>query len=465
VGRERFDVVIVGAGSAGLGALREVRRSTDNFVLINDGPWGTMCARVGCMPSKALIEAANAFHRRHDLAAFGVRGGNQLTVDRAAVLARVREVRDGFVAEARALTQDLGERAISGRATLLDGHRVRVNGEDLTADRIILAPGSRPSVPGRWTQFADRLLTTDSLFEQETLPDRIAVLGLGGVGAEVAQALARLGCTVAAFDAKTTIAGLSDEPVNATLVELLRREFALHLGQEVALAGEGPDMRVTAGEHSVAVERVVVALGRTPNLEGLGLEGLGVHLDKAGRPEVDPTTMEIGRTGVFLVGDAAGDRPIQHEASDEGRIAGRNARAESRHHYRRRVPLRIVFTDPEVAIVGARHASLDGDNVAIGETSFADQSRARLGLRSDGRLRVYAEKRGGLLLGAELCAPDGEHLAHLLALAIERGSTVADLLRAPFYHPTIEEGLRSALRDVAKALPGGESYELPSDSG
>ena len=185
--RKHFDVIIVGAGSAGLGALREVRKTTQSFAIINDGPWGTMCARVGCIPSKALIEAANAYQRRHAFAAFGVRGGDQLTVDRAAVLAHVRELRDGFLTETRALTDDLGERAISGRATLLDATSVRVNGNDLTADRIILATGSRPNVPNNWKPFADRILTTNSLFEQETLPDRIAVLGLGGVGAEIAQ--------------------------------------------------------------------------------------------------------------------------------------------------------------------------------------------------------------------------------------------------------------------------------------
>ncbi len=463
-------MVIIGAGTAGLGALREVKQSTQTFAVINDGPWGTMCARVGCMPSKALIEAANAYQRRHVLAAFGVRGSAQLTIDRAAVLARVRALRDDFVAEARALTDDLGERAISGRATLLDDHRIRVNGRALNADRIILATGSRPSVPERWSAFADRLLTTDSLFEQETLPDRIAVLGLGGVGAEVAQALARLGCTVTAFDAKQTIAGLSDAVVSGALIESMRKEFAIHLGHDVELAREGEGLRVTGGEHSVVVDRVVVALGRKPNLEGLGLETLGVPLDKAGRPEVDPTTMQIGGLGVFLVGDAIGDRPIQHEAADEGHIAGRNARSASMQHYRRRVPLSIVFTDPTVAIVGARqdaiHVGNVGNvgNVAVGEASFADQGRARLGQRADGRLRIYADKGSGTLLGAELCAPDGEHLAHLLALAIERTSTVADLLRAPFYHPTIEEGLRSALRDVAKQLPNGETYELALDS-
>jgi dihydrolipoamide dehydrogenase len=124
------------------------------------------------------------------------------------------------------------------------------------------------------------------------------------------------------------------------------------------------------------------------------------------------------------------------------------------------VPLRIVFTHPNVALVGKHHSQLDLDKVVIGEASFADQGRARLALRAAGVLRVYAEKGSGTLLGAELCAPDGEHLAHLLALAIERRCTVKELLRMPFYHPSFEEGLRGALREIAKGLPGSGDFEL-----
>jgi dihydrolipoamide dehydrogenase len=457
---KKVDVAIIGAGTAGLGAFREVKKYTQSFALINDGPWGTMCARVGCMPSKALIEAASAFHRRRDFAEFGMSGGEGLTVDVPRVLARVRRIRDAQLKEARHLTDDLGDRAISGRASLVGPNRVVVNGQELIADRVILATGSRPIVPEAWRPFADRLLTTDTLFEQKGLPKRMAVLGLGGVGAELAQALARLGCAVTAFEGKTTMAGLSDETIQACLLEVLRAELTVHLGHEAELSAEDGGFRVKAGDASVLVDSVLVALGRRPNLDGLGLETLGVALDEHGKPEVDPTTLQIGRLPVFLVGDAGGDRPIQHEAADEGHIAGLNAHTGAVRSYQRRVPLSIVFTQPNVALVGKHYSQLDLEKVAIGEVSFVDQGRARLALRRAGQLRVYAEKASGALLGAELCVPDGEHLAHLLALAIERKCTVKELLRAPFYHPSFEEGVRTALREVAKDLPGGDDFEL-----
>ena len=459
------DVIIVGAGTAGLGALREVRKRTESFIIINDGPWGTMCARVGCMPSKMLIEAAGEFHRRLIFSELGLSGGDGLRVDAGAVLARVRKVRDGFVRETRELTADLGERAISGRARLRGPHQVEVGGRVLDARSIVLATGSRPTVPGAWKAFADRLLTTDSLFEERALPSRLAVVGLGPIGLEMAQALARLGVQVTAFHAERTIGGLSAGPVNETALEMLRGELEVHLGHEARLTAEGAEgegMRVSAGPASVVVDRVLVAMGRTPNVQGLGLETLGVPLDEKGLPEVDRATLQVAGLPVFLAGDANAELPLQHEAADDGHIAGLNAVAPSVRRFVRRTPLSIVFSDPTLALVGQRLEARDPVGIVVGEARFDDQGRARMMLRNAGLLRLGANREDGALVGAELFAPAGEHLAHWLALAIHRRSTVFDLLRAPFYHPTVEEGLRTALVEIAKQLPSDGAFPLIS---
>jgi dihydrolipoamide dehydrogenase len=317
-----YDVAIIGAGSAGLTALREVRKQTDNFVMINDGFYGTTCARVGCMPSKALIAAANAFHRRKVLAAVGVSGAEGLTVDIPAVLKRVRSLRDGFVAGMLKSTDELKEHSITGRARFLDAQVLAVGEQRVHAKKVIIATGSRPVVPKEWAAFGTRLLTSDDLFEQETLPSHIAVIGMGGLGSEIALALARLGIKITGFDAAEHIAGLSDPLVNNQTVTLMREELALHLGQAAAPVIEGERIRVRAGNESVVVDKILVALGRRPNIDLMGLENLGVALDEQGVPPFNPHTMQIAELPVYIAGDANRHLPLLHEALDEGYIAG-----------------------------------------------------------------------------------------------------------------------------------------------
>lgn len=457
---ETFDVIIIGAGTAGLAALREVKKRTRNFAIINDGPWGTVCARVGCMPSKALIEAANAFHRRETFEEFGIRGADSLTLDIASALRRVRRLRDDFVASTVKVTEALGERAISGRARLLGIGRLEVNGQELRTRNIIIATGSRPAVPDSWRAAGQRILTTDTLFEQETLPSRMAVIGLGSIGVEMSQALSRLGVNVTAFNESNAIAGLSDPKTNTVAVDLLKQDFPLELGEKADLDTVGDGVRIRTKTRETIVDSVLASLGRRPNIEGLGLETLGVTLDAQGRLPVDPHTTQIANLPVFMAGDANERKPLLHEAADDGHIAGINATRPAGVCFTRRTPLAIVFADPGIAAVGRRYESLDSNNILEGEARFERQGRARAAQRNKGIIRLYAEPVSGRLLGAEMCAPAAEHMAHLIALAIGRSLTVRDMLRLPFYHPVLEEGLRSALRDLAAKLPDCNESDL-----
>ena len=457
---DSYDVAIVGAGTGGLAALNEVKKQTPNFIVINDGPWGTVCARVGCMPSKALIEAANTFHFRNTFEEFGIRGAGSLTLDIPAALRYVRRLRDDFVAGTLKITEALGERAISGRARLLGAGRLEVNGRELRARSIIIATGSSPVVPEPWRAFGRQLLTTDTLFEQQTLPSRMAVIGLGPVGTEMAQALSRLGVDVVAFGEHTAIAGLKDPSVNAAAIEFLKQEFPIHLGQRAELHASNGGIQVRAGSKEAMVDSVLVSLGRRPNIDSLGLETLGVQLNEQGLPSVDPHTMQIADLPVFMAGDINDHTLLLHEAADEGYIAGVNATRSDPLCFKRRVPLAIVFTDPGIAMTGRRFNSLDGDKILTGEARFEHQGRARVGQRNKGILRLYAEPESGRLLGTEMCVPAGEHMAHLMALAIERSLTVHDMLRLPFYHPTLEEGLRRALRQLSAQIPSCGKSDL-----
>jgi dihydrolipoamide dehydrogenase len=316
-------------------------------------------------------------------------------------------------------------------------------------------------VPAPWRAFGDRILTTDNLFEQTDLPRRIAVIGMGAIGVEIAQALARLGLDVAGFDAVEGLAGIDDSAVLAAFRPLIEAAMALHLGAAAKLEDAGGAIRVTGAGGSFNADAVLAAVGRRPNIDGLGLDTLGVPLDDKGMPKIDPGTLRIGNLGVFLIGDANDYRPLLHEAADEGHIAGRMAAPDATGTgLCRRTPLSIVFSSPQVARVGPPLSELGGTAIASGSADFSQQARARMAQTAAGVLHIHVERETGRLLAAEMCVPAAEHLAHLLALAIEARMTVAGMLAMPFYHPVLEEGLRTALRDVAKGVENAGGSDL-----
>lgn len=442
------DVAIIGAGTAGLSAYSEVRKVTERVVLINGGPAGTMCARVGCMPSKVLIQVANDFHRRYRFREEGILGDEYLCVDRSRVLAHVRSLRDHFVDSVLQSTKKLGDHYREGYARFLSPTILDVDGQRINAKRTIIATGSRPIVPPEWRVPVDRLLTTDSLFEQPQLPSSLGVIGLGAIGVEIGQALARLGVQVIGCSDSQRVAGLTDPEVNACMRNILQEEFPLHTGMPVTVQSEGGSLAIK-GEATVYVDQILASLGRRPAVTDLGLENLGVPLNTQGLPPYDPTTLQVSNLPIFIAGDVDGDRPLLHEAADDGRIAGFNSVQDTSHCFQRRTRLSIVFSEPNVALVGQHFAALQQQEIAIGTVNFAQQGRATILGENKGMLKVYGDPHTGCLLGAELAAPRGEHLAHLLAWAVQKKMTVFDLLQLPFYHPVVEEGLRTALRDLS----------------
>jgi dihydrolipoamide dehydrogenase len=328
-----------------------------------------------------------------------------------------------------------------------------VNESVIETGRIIIATGARPLVPKKWEAFSDRILTSENIFEQESIPERLAVIGLGPVGLELGQALSRIGAAVTGFDMVDQIGGLTDPEVNASAVKAFSDEFPLFLGETAEIEQAGEELVVRAGDDEVRVDKLLLAMGVRPNIDGLGLDALGLVSPDGGVKGFDPTTGQLCDSPVFMAGDVDGDRAILHEALDDGFIAGNNAVSDEVACYQRRPILRMVFSDPELFVVGSSFDELEEEETVVGKVSFQDQSRAVMQGSNKGLLRLYADKTTARILGAEGAGPDAEHLGHLLALAIHRESTVFDMLQMPFYHPTIEEGLQTALEDAADRLP------------
>jgi len=457
----QIDVAIIGAGSAGLPAYRAAKAAGASVILIEGGPHGTTCARVGCMPSKLLIAAAEAAHAASRTAPFGVHIDGVIRIDGREVMQRVKSERDrlvGFVLDS--VEAIPAHEKLTGYAHFIDDGLLQVGDHTrVRARSIVIATGSSPVIPSIYQALGDRAIINDDVFEWADLPRKIAVVGAGVIGLELGQALSRLGVDVTVIGARGRVGPLTDPDIKAYAQKTFSNSFRFVARAEVeavARQGDGVQIRFRTGTGELVdddYDYVLVTAGRKPNFDRLALENTSIALDALGNPIYDPLTLQAGTHPVFIAGDANGVLPVQHEASDEGRAAGTNAaRFPDVVPLIRRAPIAILFSEPGIALVGARHADLQPDTFVIGEASFEDQGRSRVMLRNLGLLHVYVDKANRTFLGAEWIGPDAEHIAHLLAWALQMKLSVDEMLGMPFYHPVVEEGLRTALRDAVAAL-------------
>lgn len=455
------DVAIIGTGTAGMNAYRAARAAGKRAIVIESGVYGTTCARVGCMPSKLLIAAAEAAHAIHEAPGFGVHVDGPVRVHGREVMQRVRSERDrfvGFILDAVASYPEddkvLGFARFESDTVLVVDDHTRIE-----AQAVVIATGSTPVVFDQFKPLGDRLIVNDDVFDWHDLPRRVAVFGPGVIGLELGQALARLGVHVRMFGVQGLLGGIADPDVRADALAAFQAEFYLDTDAQVhSLERVGDEVEITYVnlDGKTVVERfdyVLAATGRRPNVSGLGLENTRATLDARGMPSFDPHTMQIEDLPIFIAGDANNVVPLLHEASDEGRIAGDNAaRYPQVVPGHRRAPIAVVFSDPQIAVVGGGMGKLVPGSFVTGAVSFDDQGRSRVMRKNRGRLHVYADRQTGQFLGAEMVGPAAEHIAHLLAWSVQQKLTVKAMLDMPFYHPVIEEGLRTALRDAQAKL-------------
>lgn len=459
------DIVVIGGGTAGMGAFRNARLHSDNVYLIENNVFGTTCARVGCMPSKLLIAAAEARHHALHTDPFGVHlDKDSIVVNGEEVMRRVKSERDRFVGFVVTDVEEWpADKRIMGSAKFIDEHTVQIDDHiQIAAKSFVIATGSRPVILPQWQSLGDRLIINDDVFSWDTLPKRVAVFGPGVIGLELGQALHRLGVKVEIFGLGGIIGGISDPVVSDEAKAVFGEELKLHLDAktEVKLDADG-NVEVhweQDGEKGVFVaEYMLAAVGRRPNVDNIGLENINIDKDARGVPVADPLTMQTSIPHIFIAGDASNQLPLLHEAADQGKIAGDNAgRYPNIGSGLRRSTIGVVFTSPQIGFVGLKYAQVaaqyQADEFVIGEVSFKNQGRSRVMLVNKGHMRLYAEKATGRFIGAEIVGSAAEHLAHLLAWAHQMKMTVPQMLDMPFYHPVIEEGLRTALRDADAKL-------------
>lgn len=451
---KKVKVAVIGAGTAGLSAFKEAYKVTQDCALIDGGPYGTTCARVGCMPSKAFIQIANDYYQRLFFEQEGIKNSERLALDKRKIMKYVRSLRDYFTSSVIESVEKLGGEKVKGYARFIEPNVLDVEGTKVVADAIVIANGSSPIVPDLWLDYGDKIMTTDDIFERETLSHDMAVIGAGVIGLELGLALSRLDIKVTMAEETEFVGGLSDPVVNTYAINTLNKELNLYLGHMANISHHKDQLEVSCGKHQCSVDEVLVAIGRKPNIEGLGLDKIGLKLNEQGMPEVDYNTLKIKDAPVFMAGDVNAHKPVLHEAADEGRIAGYNAARANPHCFKRRTSLSIAFTQPQIVFAGQRYIDVIKEPHIIGEARFDNQGRSLIMHKNKGIIRIYAEPEHGKLLGTEMMAPEGEYIGHLLAWAIQKELTVFEVLNMPFYHPTVLEGLRTAIKDLASKVKG-----------
>lgn len=462
----KVSVAIIGAGTAGQNAFRQASNIHEDTIIINEGFWTTTCVTVGCMPSKLLIAAAERAHDANHSTEFGIHTTTQ--IDGKQVMNRVRDERSHFESYIKKQVDSWpDDKKISGHAHINKQGLIEVNDELIEASQIIVATGSSPSIPDGWAdKLGDTMLTSNTIFELTDLPKSLAVVGAGSIGLELAQAFMRLGVVVTLFNRDKRVGGLQDDDVNNKAIDCLSHELTMHLGSEIKDVGTQAaedntdsvafiDYKNSAGKSQQwQGEYVLVATGRRNNIKQLGIENLGVELDDKNRPKnLSKKTGQIGDLNVYIIGDANAHIPLLHVASDEGYSAGSMVCKNNEDAYIRppAIPFSIVFCSPQIVNVGKSLPEIQQDpdlEYVIGKVSFDNQGRSRIMGVNCGLLHIYGCKQTDRVLGASMVGPDAEYIGHILATAITNDLSVKHLLDTPFYHPTILEGLRTALRDV-----------------
>ncbi len=435
-----IDLLVIGGGAAGLTAAREGARRGAHTVLVSEGPLGGECTYTGCIPSKTLLAAA-------------VRG-DSFTYAMTAVRDAVERI---AARESAPVLRSEGVEVMAGRATLHGRGRVDVDGTRLQARRIILATGTQPIVPDVTGLRGVGPLTNESVFSLSSRPGRLGVVGGGAVGAELAQAFARLGSTVCVIEAETRLLP-REEPEASELVRTVftRHGIDLRLGQQleqVRLNGSGTVLRLDDGAE-LEVDEVLVAAGRRAATEGLGLDEAGVELDDRGFVRTDDT-MATSADGVWAVGDVNGRMLFTHAAARMAIVATHNTLSRwSRVRPSRFDPAPIpwvTFTEPEIARVGMTEAEAADHGGRVAHLPLDAVDRAVATGSTDGFVKLIAGPRrglgnigGGRILGATVVAPTGGELIGEIALAMRTGMFTGRLAQTTHAYPTWSTAIQEA---------------------
>jgi len=452
---DHFDLVVIGAGPGGyVGAIRAAQLGMKVACVEREPALGGVCLRIGCIPTKALLESSERYWAaRHELAEHGV-GVGDVTLDLGAMMARKDGIVNNLTRGVDFLFKKQKVKRYFGEGRLVGPGRVEVVGEtnlELSADHVLLATGSSAATLKGVELDGERIITSTEALTLEAVPERLLVIGAGVVGLELGSVWNRLGAEVTVVEYLDRILPGVDGQVSKLAHRLFKRQgLSFRLGARVKSAGaegEGCFVEIDGGERLEA-DRALVAVGRRPNTEGLGLDSVSIEVDARGFIPVDER-FATKAEGVFAVGDVIGGPMLAHAASHEA-VACVERLATGWGHVNRDATPWVVYTDPELAFVGRTEEQLIQAGVPYksGTFFFKGNGRAATLGRSDGITKVLAHADTDRLLGVHILGPRAGDLISEAVAALEFGASSEDLARICHPHPSLAEALTEAALSV-----------------
>lgn len=446
-----YDLVIVGGGSAGLVAAPAAAALGARVALVDRERLGGECLWTGCVPSKALLASATAAHRTRQLAELGLRGALE-PVDLGAVMDRVQGVIDTiYQTEDAAALRRRGIDVYLGRAAFRSPHELDVEGRTLSARAFLLCTGSSPSVPAIAGLNDVDYLTNDTLFRLRDLPDHLIVAGGGPMGAEMAQAFRRLGARVTMLTGERGLLPREDAETSSTLSRIFARDGITALMSKLTgVERDGAALYARYGGKdgagSVRGDRLLLALGRRPNVEELALERAGVVYDAERGIRTD-AYLRTSAPHILACGDATGPYRFTHAAGFQAAAAVRNALFPLLKSKPQLDPMPwTTFTDPEVARVGQteQEARRAHGNVLVLRHSFAHVDRAQAEGETEGFVKLIVTPWRGTILGAHIVGPRAGEMIQEVTLAMRRGLSITSLAGTIHVYPTLAMAVQQA---------------------
>ncbi len=452
-----YDVVILGGGPGGyVAAIRGAQLGMRVALIDENQRMGGTCLRVGCIPSKALLESSHLLYETlHNLSGHGIQT-SQVSLDLSAMMRRKDKVVDTLTGGINMLLKRNGVHTVVGRGMLTPERTIRVSGNnnvEITGRHILLAPGSLPQKLPNIEYDGDRIGDSTAALSYPDVPKRLVVIGGGYIGLELGSVWSRLGSDVIVLEALDRIlSGVDVEIADHALRVFQKQGLAFHTNawvESVRRLGEGCSVAVR-GMESIQSDRVLVCAGRVPNTRSMGLENLAINTDRRGHIIVDQH-FQTNVPDVFAIGDAIGGAMLAHKASEEG-IACVEWIATGYGHVNYNAIPAVVYTHPEIAMVGKTEEQLraEGVSYARGVCPFGANGRAHTLGCTDGKVKILADQKTDRILGVHAIGSRAGDLIAEAAVAINFGATSEDLARTCHAHPTLSELIMEAALNLSR---------------